>query len=120
MQLPVYSLKNVNWYIYGKDKQLLLKNYPIRKELDFRSLKYPFLSACDIDGNDVLVDFFSGHLLPFHYYAFGERLKDNILLRSWKNHLPLILHTLRGIHSIILFFPKVICMYCHQKERDIH
>lgn len=87
MQLPVYSLKSVNWYVYGKDKKLLLENYPISKKLDFRGLEYPFLPVSDIDGKDVLIEFFSGHLLPFHYLRFWGNDQRQYLIKKLEKAL---------------------------------
>ncbi|UZN22444.1 diguanylate cyclase [bacterium 3DAC] len=80
MDVNIWSIEGAKWHIHGKDKYLVLENYPLHRGV--KHLPDPFLPVVDVYGKEVLIDFFAGHLLPFHYLrVWGERARESFISR---------------------------------------
>ena len=78
MDVNIWSIEGAKWHIHGKDKYIVLENYPVRRGVEY--LPEPFLPVVDVYNNDVMIDFFAGHLLPFHYLrVWGKKARQRFI-----------------------------------------
>ncbi len=96
MEVKIYSIPGASWYIDGNDRYLFIENYGLLPQVLQGSLPYPFINVADVYGNDVLLSFFGGSLLPFHYLRFWGSRAHTYFLDELKKALDTDIADVRG------------------------
>ncbi len=120
MEVKIWSLSGANWHIKGKERYLVLEHYPVYK-LD-EPLPKPFIPIADVYRDEVMLDFFAGHILPFHYLRLWGKRAGSYFIKQLKEALKYDIANVEGysLGNIVFSEGKVYILPPRRKGFTLH